>query len=82
MIIKYPLLSEKAVDMIEKENKMVFVVQENSTKDEIKDKVEELYEVKVQSVNTHINPKGEKRAYVTLGPDHSAMDLATELGLI
>jgi large subunit ribosomal protein L23 len=82
MIIEYPLLSEKAVGAIEKENKIVFIVSKNATKPEIKKAVEKMYGVKVASVNTMAGIKGEKKAYVKLKPEFKAVDLATKLRIM
>src|SRR3989338_5106660 len=46
-ILKYPLVTEKAVNMIDAENKLVFVVDGKATKQIVKKAVEELYKVKV-----------------------------------
>ncbi len=82
MVIEYPLLSEKAVGLIEKENKLVFVVRKDATKKDIKKAVEELYGVKVSDVNTVISIKGQKKAYVKLKPEFKAIDLATKLKIM
>lgn len=82
MVIEYPLLSEKAVGAIEKENKIVFIVKPDATKKEIKEEVERLYSVKVASVNTIHTIKGRKKAYVKLKPQFKAIDLATKLRII
>ena len=82
MIIKYPLLSEKAVGLIEKENKLVFIVKHDATKDAIKNEIEEEYKVKVNSVRTVNSMRGEKKAYIQLAPENSAVDLATKLKIL
>jgi len=82
MVIKYPLLTEKAVGAIEKENKLVFIVKKNATKLEIKKAVERLYNVKVMGVNTMISMKGLKKAYVKLRPEFNAINIATKLRII
>jgi len=82
MVIKYPLLSEKSVGLIEKENKLIFIVEKNATKTDIKKKIEELYGVKVADVQTSINMKGEKRAFVKLIGENAASNLATKLNII
>lgn len=81
-IIKYPLLSEKAMNAIEMENKLVFIVKQGANKEQIKKSVEKLYEVKVEEVKTLNTMKNEKKAFVKLKPEHDAMDLATDLQLI
>ena len=80
-IIKYPLATEKAVRLMESENKIFFVVNPKAKKADIKKAVEEMFKVKVIKVNTLIT-KGEKRAYVKLHPDNLALDIATKLGIM
>ena len=82
MIIKHPILTEKAIRLIDSENKLVFVVDLKANKSEIKAALEKLFKIKVEKVNTLIGPDGKKRAYVRLSPDTPAIDLATQLGLM
>ena len=79
-VIDYPYLTEKAIGLIEKENKLVFIVNRKSNKKQIKDAIEKVFEVKVAKVNTQIKG-GEKKAYVKLKPEYKAIDVATKLGL-
>jgi len=81
-IIKFPLATEKAVRLMELENKMIFVVDTRATKKQIKDAVESQFKVKVVKVNTLISPDMRKKAYVKLSAETPAVDVATELGLI
>lgn len=81
-IIKYPISTEKAVKLMESENKLVFIVDKKATKKEIKEELEKLFKIKVVSVNTLVNPAGLKKAYVRLAPENLAMDVATQLGLV
>jgi large subunit ribosomal protein L23 len=80
-LIKHPVSSEKAIRLMESENKLVFVVDGKATRPEIKKAIEELFKAKVVSVNTHTT-QGEKRAYVRFGPENPAIDIATSLGLM
>ena len=64
--ILYPVTNEKAVGLIELQNTITFVVEKMATKQQVKKDVEELFEVKVASVNTLITPTGQKRAFVKL----------------
>lgn len=82
MVIKYALLTEKSIDLIEKENKLVFCVDKGATKKVIKDAVEELYNVKVSKVNTVRDMKGNKKAFVKLEGKGTAADLATKLNML
>ncbi|HIQ50202.1 MAG TPA: 50S ribosomal protein L23 [Nanoarchaeota archaeon] len=81
-IIKYPLLTEKAVGLIETQNKIVFIVDRSATKKQIAKAVEKLFEVKVEEVRTLIDRKGRKKAYVKLSKEYKASDIATRLGMI
>jgi len=80
-IILRPYMTEKTFDLVEGQNKLVFLVDEDASKKAIKDAVETLYEVKVESVNT-VNTLIGKKAYVRLSPEYSATDLASKLGLV
>ncbi len=80
-IILYPYVTEKTFDLIEKENKLVFIVDRNADKSKIKKAVETLYSVKVEKVNVLNTVKG-KKAYVKLAKEYSAADLAAKLGLV
>ncbi len=81
-ILKYPLLTEKNVGMIERENKIVFIVDRKANKKQIAKAVEKLFEVRVEKVNTLIDRKGRKKAYVKLAKEYKATDIATRLGMI
>jgi large subunit ribosomal protein L23 len=81
-IVLYPLMTESASLMVEKENKLAFMVNLKASKSDVKRAVEQLYEVKVESVNTQITPTGEKKAFVKLHPDYKAADVAIKLGIL
>ena len=80
-IIKKPLITEKTFDLIEQQNKLVFIVDKSANKREIKRAIEKIHNVKVIKVNTLISPKGEKKAFIKLHPDYSAQDIAIDLGI-
>lgn len=80
-IIKYPLISEDTVSLIEAENKLTFIVDLRAKKRDVIKAVESLYEVEVEKVNTVITPDGTKKAYVKLNPEFKAADLAVKLGV-
>ena len=80
-VIKYPVATEKCFKLMETENKIVFIVERKSKKQDIKKAVEEMFKVKVQKVNTLIGVEG-KKAYVKLEKDFNALDIATKLGLM
>ena len=81
IIVRF-VVTEKALRLAERENKVTVIVRREATKKQIKEAIERLYGVKVVKVNTLITPEGEKKAYVKLAPEHSAIDLLSKLGLI
>ena len=81
-IIVRALSTEKALKLIENENTLTFLVDLRATKGQIKKEVEQMFEVKVEKVNTLVTPKGEKKAYVKLAKDYKASDVAHKLGLL
>jgi large subunit ribosomal protein L23 len=81
-IILFPMMTEATSLMVEKENKLVFVVSLKASKFDIKRAVEELYEVKVADVNTQITHRGQKKAFVKLRPEFKATDVAIKLGIL
>lgn len=82
MVIMHPITTEKAIALIETENKMVFIVEKDATKKDIADEVEKSYNVKVDKVNVLITPQGRKKAYVKLQKGYSADELAAKLKII
>ncbi len=81
-ILIHPHVSEKSVSLIERENKIVFIVSRKANKKQIKDAMEKLFEVKVDKINTEITIKGEKKAVIKLKPEYRALDVATKMGMI
>ncbi len=75
------VITQDAVSLIERENKLTFIVSLKATKSDVKRAVEGLYDVKVEKVNTLITPRGEKKAFVKLKPEYKASDLAVRLGV-
>lgn len=81
-LIKYPKPTEKAVRLMEAENKLVFIVHKKAKKQEIKKSLEEIFKVKVEKVTTLILPSGKKKAYVKLAQESPAIDVATQMGML
>jgi len=75
------MITERASEIVEKENRLTFMVNRKATKGQIREAIELLYEVKVIKVNTMITPEGTKKALVKLAPEYNAADLAVKLGL-
>ncbi len=81
-VILYPIMTEVTSRLIEKENKLVFIIDLKATKEETKRAVEELYQVKVRDVNITITRKGAKKAFIRLEPEYNATDIAIKLGIL
>lgn len=81
-IILHPISTEKAIRMIEAENKLAFIVGKDSNKMEIKKAIEKMFDVKVDEVKTMLTTGGEKKAYIKLNPKSRALDIATKLRII
>jgi len=81
-IISFPLMTESASLMVEKDNKLIFVVNLKAGKADVKRAVEQLYAVKVKKVNLLITPQGQKKAFVKLTPEFRASDVAIKLGIL
>ena len=79
-IIKHPVSTEKAVRLMEAENRLVLAVERTANKGDIKKAVEAMFKIKVTAVNTVNTVNGGKRAYVKI--KGNATDVATQLGLM
>jgi len=76
-----PIVTEKAVMMIERENVLTFETRKEKTKEGIKNEVEEMFKVKVAKIRTLVR-NNKKYAYVKLKKEFLAIDVATKLGLM
>lgn len=65
-IIKYPLLTEKTIRLIE-QNQYSFAVDKAANKKLIKSAIEQLFDVKVISVNTSVRPLKKRRVGKFIG---------------
>lgn len=79
-IIVKPLITEKAAVATEKYNRFGFVVELKSNKNQIKEAVERLYDVKVLSVKTNITPGKTKRVGKAIKKTSKIKKAYVELG--
>jgi large subunit ribosomal protein L23 len=79
-VIYHPYVTEKTMNLMEKNNALEFVVGRKANKDQIKKAVEEMFEVKVKEVNTRIMKNG-KHAIVTFMPEFKAEDIGMRIGI-
>ncbi|CAG8649635.1 11095_t:CDS:2, partial [Racocetra fulgida] len=80
-ILKNPLNTESAMKKIEDTNTLVFIVDVQANKRQIKEAVKKLYDVDAQKINTLIRPDGTKKAYVRLTADVDALDVANKVDM-
>jgi large subunit ribosomal protein L23 len=79
-IIFHPYVTEKTMNQMEGNNALEFIVKRTSNKKEIKQCVEELFDVKVKNVNTRVTKYG-KHAIVVFMPEFKAEDLGMRIGV-
>ncbi len=75
-----PVVTEKTTLMMEKENKLTFMVDRRGKKEDIKKEIEERFNVKVVSLNILITKKG-KKAIAKLSKDFSAEEIGGRIGI-
>ena len=80
-IIEHPLVTEKAMDEMDFDNKLQFIVDIDATKSEITEAIESRYDVSITKVNTQITARGEKKAVVALSEDDDAQEIASRIGV-
>ena len=81
MILLYPVSTEKAIKIMEMENKITFVVDKRASKEAIANSFAEEFGVKPSSINTQIK-NNKKIAVIKLKPENQAADIASKLGLM
>ena len=80
-VIEYPWVTEKAMNQMDFDNKLQFIVDLDADKSEIRDEIEEQYEVTIQKINTQVTMNGDKKATVTLSEDDDAQEVASRIGV-
>ena len=80
-ILIKPYITEKTFNLIEKENKLTFIVDEKASKDQIVKALQILYESQASEVNTARTIQG-KKAFIKIKTPEGARELATKMGLV
>ena len=80
--IKFVSMTEKSVKIIELENKLVFIVDRKSSKEEIKKAIKQTFDVDAEEIKTCIDQKGRKKAFVKFKDPGMAGEIAMRLGVI
>ncbi|KAI3500293.1 hypothetical protein L1887_36112 [Cichorium endivia] len=81
-VLKYPLVTEAAIQMIVKENTLVFMVDVRANKKDIRNAFENMLKIKTKKINTLINYDGTKKAYIQLSPENQATTVARKMKIL
>jgi large subunit ribosomal protein L23 len=82
MLLKYPFVTEKAMMLLERENKLQFLVRREATKEQIKREIERAFEKEVTAVRTVMTMKGEKKAIISFADEKAAEEILSRLGIM
>ena len=81
-VLMYPISTEKAISLIDKENIIVYMTDMRATKTEIRREFESLFKVKVKDVRTVNTISNKKKSYIKIAKGFKASDVATKLKLV
>ncbi len=87
-ILLHPYVTEKSLNMLQGTpaqdmkdgNRLEFLVRRDATKGDVRKAFEELFQVKVDAVNTYIRKDG-KHAIIKLKPEFSAEEIGMRIGV-
>ena len=75
-------MTEKMTKNIESNNTLCFIVLRDAKKQDIKQAIQTIFDVKIKKINTIMSPDGKKKAIVKLKSDYNAFDIASNMGII
>ncbi len=81
-VLMYPIATEKVLGSVDRDNMIVYVVDMRANKTQIKAEFEKTFGVKVEKINTSISIKNIKKAYIRIGKESKASDIARKLKLV
>jgi large subunit ribosomal protein L23 len=64
-LVKQPVITEKSIELANKQNVYTFLVELKASKTQIKSAIEEMFDVTVERVNTIVTPSKRKRSRQT-----------------
>lgn len=82
MVLRYPYVTEKAMMMLENQNKLQFIVDNNATKKEIRREIERAFEQEVTDVSTMMTMDGKKKAVISFANEKAAEEILSRLGIM
>merc|ERR1712217_37381 len=78
-LIKHRLTTDSYGKKIEQHNTLVFIVNNNATKAQIKHAFLKLYNFQATKINTLLQADGRKKAYVKLSPNEHALAIVKKM---
>lgn len=81
-MLKYPLATEKAIGMIDRNNIITYVADFRATKEQMKKEFEKMFGVKVEKINAINMPTNRKKVYIKIAKGFKASDVAAKLKLV
>jgi large subunit ribosomal protein L23 len=82
MVLKHPFVTEKAMMLLDKDNKLQFLVAREATKAQIKREIQKTFEQEVTHVKTIMTTHGEKKAIVSFVNEKAAEEILSRLGIM
>jgi large subunit ribosomal protein L23 len=82
MILAHPLVTEKAMTLLENGNQLSFIVRKDATKASVKAAMENNFNKKVASVCIMMTTKGTKKAIITFEEKSAAEEILSQLGIV
>ncbi|HJJ88566.1 MAG TPA: 50S ribosomal protein L23 [Methanocorpusculum sp.] len=82
MVFRHPLVTEKAMFLLENTNQLSFIVRKEATKASIKVSMERYFGKKVTSVRTMMIAGGAKKAIITFNEKNAAEEILSQLGIV
>src|SRR3989338_11670446 len=81
-VIKFVLMTEKSIRMVELQNKLVFIVNRPSKTPQIKQAIESAFGSPISCITILVDQDGRKKAFVKFKNAGAAGDIAIKLGII
>ncbi|HJJ37052.1 MAG TPA: 50S ribosomal protein L23 [Methanocorpusculum sp.] len=82
MTLAHPLVTEKAMVLLENTNQLSFIVEKEARKGSIKAAMEKNFGKKIVSINTMMTSKGNKKAVITFEEKNAAEEILSQLGIV
>jgi archaeal ribosomal protein L23 len=82
MTLAHPIVSEKAMVLLENVNQLSFIVEKEATKNDIKTAIESTFNKKIAAINTMMTNKGTKKAVITFVESNAAEEILSQLGIV